>query len=183
MWRAMGGFTFAFDDYTNANITQRMDSKEWALATAVIDPVNLGEKLAKIPKYVVVTSDDEFMMFDWTAEYWHRITGEKRLLIVPNAEHGLTTNIYTVLSGMGAFIRSLAHKKVNRPTFTWERDEKDGALTVYVPQNQVQPRWIYLRYAQTLTNKRRDFRYAFLSNENTYPCKWPFVPMPGSSSL
>ena len=37
---------------------------------------------------------------------------------------------------------------------------------------------VVLHYAQTLQTVRRDFRWVFLSNNNTYPCKAPFVKPP-----
>jgi len=42
----------------------------------VIDPIFYEDRLAKIPKLIMVTSDDEFMMFDWTGLYIDQIQGE-----------------------------------------------------------------------------------------------------------
>jgi PhoPQ-activated pathogenicity-related protein len=39
----------------------------------VIDPIVYEDRLAKIPKLIMVTSDDEFMMFDWTGLYIDQI--------------------------------------------------------------------------------------------------------------
>jgi PhoPQ-activated pathogenicity-related protein len=36
----------------------------------MVDPVNWFERLEKIPKFVTVSSDDEFMMMDQTNIYW-----------------------------------------------------------------------------------------------------------------
>ena len=68
-----------------------------AKAMARIDPINYIERLNQIPKVVVLSSDDEFMMMDWTNIYWDKLGGEKHLLIAPNAEHTLTTGLKTVL--------------------------------------------------------------------------------------
>jgi PhoPQ-activated pathogenicity-related protein len=70
-WQAYNGFTFAFSDYTAANLTQHMDDPKFAKALEVIDPINYMERLDKIPKVVVLSSDDEFMMMDWTNIYWN----------------------------------------------------------------------------------------------------------------
>merc|ERR1719453_2953777 len=69
MWQSYGGFTWAFQDYLVLNLTQRMGTPEWQLAEKIIDPIEYLDRLADVPKYVVVTSDDEFMMFDWTTIY------------------------------------------------------------------------------------------------------------------
>ena len=74
----------------------------------LLDPMNYADKLSKIPKYVIVSSNDEFMMFDQTNIYYDRLKGEKHLLIVQNSEHSMITGLYTVLSSMGTFVRSIA---------------------------------------------------------------------------
>lgn len=45
--------------------------------------------------------------------------------------------------------------------------------------NKVKPKKVSLRYAETLTKKRRDFRWVFQSNDLTEPCELPFFPLPG----
>lgn len=39
MWQAFGGFTWAFKDYTDLNITIRIDTPEWEIAEKIIDPI------------------------------------------------------------------------------------------------------------------------------------------------
>jgi PhoPQ-activated pathogenicity-related protein len=34
--------------------------------TDAVDPMNFYDRLARIPKVAVLSSDDEFMMMDWT---------------------------------------------------------------------------------------------------------------------
>jgi PhoPQ-activated pathogenicity-related protein len=36
----------------------------------IIDPINSFDRLENIPKLIVVSSDDEFMQFDWPQLYW-----------------------------------------------------------------------------------------------------------------
>lgn len=44
--------------------------------------------------------------------------------------------------------------------------------------NEMKPKRVSLRHAQTLSKKRRDFRWIFQANENTEACKLPFFPVP-----
>lgn len=103
----------------------------------VLDPVNYLDRLAQIPKFIMVTSDDEFMQFDWTSIYWNFQTygdfGESRLLIIPNAEHGLRTGMTDVYSSASTFIRSIAEGKTDRPSFEFSHDADNRAITVTVP--------------------------------------------------
>ena len=65
-WQSYGGWTFAFKDYTDAGIMQYLDDDIFGSMMNIIDPIYYEDRLAKIPKLIMVTSDDEFMMFDWT---------------------------------------------------------------------------------------------------------------------
>ena len=65
-WQSYGGFTFAFKDYTDLQLTQYVDDPRFAAAMEISDPKYQGERLSRLPKFVVVSSDDEFMSMDWT---------------------------------------------------------------------------------------------------------------------
>jgi PhoPQ-activated pathogenicity-related protein len=118
-WQSYNGFTFAFQDYTDQNLTTELDNEVMAQMFKIADPINYVEQLSTIPKYVVVSSNDEFMSMDWTNLYWDKLKGEKHLIIVPNSEHSMATGIYQSLSAMGTFVRSLAAGKTSRPTFDY----------------------------------------------------------------
>ena len=91
---------------------QELDNPIMKEGIAMVDPASYINVLDKIPKLVVVSSDDEFMMFDWTSIWYDDFQkGETHLMITPNAEHSLMSNIENVLSSTGAFIRSIAAGK------------------------------------------------------------------------
>ena len=113
----------------------------------IADPINYIEQLSTIPKYVVVSSNDEFMSMDWTNLYWDKLEGEKHLIIVPNSEHSMATGIYQSLSSMGTFVRSLAAGKTSRPTFDYEYNSDTGELSVVIPKDQVKPVKVILKHA------------------------------------
>lgn len=66
MWRAYGGFTWAFTPYVATNFTTRVDTPEMNLFSYAIDPITYFQRVADIPKFIVVAADDEFMMPDWS---------------------------------------------------------------------------------------------------------------------
>ena len=105
----------------------------------IIDPDMYFDRLAKIPKYIFVTSDDEFMQMDWTQLYYDKLQGEKHLLIIPNAEHSMATGLYTLLSSIGTFLRSIAHGHTaeQRPTFDQHFDNVTGEITVTIPKEHI----------------------------------------------
>lgn len=109
-WQSYGGWTFAFSDYTEAGIMQWLDDDIYATMETFLDPLSYKDRLAKIPKYIVLSSDDEFMLFDWTSKYFDQFKplGETKLLIAPNSEHSLATGIPDVVTSCGTFARSIA---------------------------------------------------------------------------
>jgi PhoPQ-activated pathogenicity-related protein len=133
MWQAYNGFTFAFNDYLDAGLAPWFDGEKMALAWNIIDPIHFVDRLEKIPKFVTVSSDDEFMMMDWTSLYWDQLKGEKHLLIAPNTEHVMVTGIWDILSSMTTNIRSAMLGVEKRSTFSYDYDKDTGALTVTVP--------------------------------------------------
>jgi PhoPQ-activated pathogenicity-related protein len=176
-WMSYNGFTFAFEDYVEVNLTQMVDSPDFAGALKIIDPMYYGDRLGEIPKVVVLSSDDEFMQMDWSDIWYDKLTGEKHLLIAPNSEHSLATGIPEILATMSAFVTSLAHGKTERPNFEYERDTTNGAITVTIPEGMVHGK-VVLRHAQTMQSVRRDFRWIRLANNDTEPCTFPEKNIP-----
>jgi PhoPQ-activated pathogenicity-related protein len=96
-----------------------MDDPKSAKMMEIIDPINYLDRLERMPKLVVLTSDDEFMSMDWSQLYWDRLKGEKHLLILENAEHEMVSGIRVLLSTWGTWLRSVAAGKSaeSRPSF------------------------------------------------------------------
>jgi PhoPQ-activated pathogenicity-related protein len=105
------------------------------------------------------------MSVDWSNIYYDKLKGEKHLVIIPNSEHSFSTGIVETLSAAGNFIRSLITGIKERPTFSHKYDPETGGLSITIPKNQVQPNKVTLRYAQTLSTTRRDFRWVVATND------------------
>ena len=173
-WMSYDGFTFAFADYAAVNLTQVLDGPEFKTALEIIDPIYYGDRLSQVPKVVVLSSDDEFMQFDWSDIWYSKLTGEKHLLIAPNSEHSLATGIPEILACLAAFYKSLALGIQQRPTFDYSYDSTNGAITVTIPKGMVHGK-VVLRHATTFSRERRDFRWVRLANNATGACKFPEV--------
>jgi len=135
-WQSYNGFSFAFKPFTDVGLTPVFDSDKLGEAFKVIDPVNYLDRLEDIPKFVVVSSDDEFMSMDWTNIYWEKMPGESHLLIAPNSEHIMVTGIYDILKSVATFIRSNFAGITERPTFTHTYNPESGEVSVTIPKNQ-----------------------------------------------
>lgn len=101
----------------------------------MIDPLTFNETLSKIPKLIVVSSSDEFMMMDWSNIWRDSFSGETHMLILPNAEHTMATNLLGVLSSVSTFIKSIVsgHTSSQRPHFDYSYDNHTGKLEVTIP--------------------------------------------------
>ena len=65
-FRSYGGWTFAFQDYYVLNLTAKLNSELFQQGMAIINPTSYPDRLKELPKLVVLSSDDEFLQFDWT---------------------------------------------------------------------------------------------------------------------
>ena len=110
-WQSYNGFTFALEPYMAVGIVPQMDGPEMKEAFQIIDPINYLDRLDKIPKYFLVSSDDEFMSYDWTNIYWDKLGGEKHLSIMPNTEHSMATGMYEAVSLISTWTRSIVAGK------------------------------------------------------------------------
>jgi len=146
----------------------------------LIDPLTYEDRLSKMPKFIVVSSDDEFMMFDWTSMYFDQLKGETKLLISPNSEHSLITAIPNVLTSASAFARSIAsgHTEEDRPSFDYQKNDDDNSIIVTIPEGGPKPKSVMLRHAETFSALRRDFRWAVLASEDNKNCSLPWLPVP-----
>lgn len=176
MWQAFGGFTFAFNDYTDVNITTRIDDDNTTELFKIVDPIYYVDRLARLPKTVLVSSGDEFMMFEWTKNWADIFKGETHLYIADNAEHSMATGIVGLLRTLSNFCNSI-FLQGTRPQFNYEMDLENGTITVQVPEDQELIKVVY-RHAKTLNDERRDFRLAaqaLVKDDGSAYCKLPTV--------
>lgn len=168
----------------DAGLIKVIDSDIAKQGMAMIDPITFGDTLKDIPKMIVVSSSDEFMMMDWSSIWYDQFVGETHLLILPNAEHTMATNILGVLSSVSTMIKSIArgHTTQQRPSIEYTYDNATGELGVKIPPG-FHAEGVYLRHAQTMTHMRRDFRFIRQENKNTEPCNWPWIKLPFGINL
>lgn len=158
-WRAYNGFSFAFQDYIDTDLIKNLNHNKSREAMKMIDPLYFKENIAKIPKFITLTSSDEFLMMDWTNIWYDKVPGEFNVNIVPNAEHGLVTNLRGILSPICTMIKSIASGKTERPTFNYTINNKTGELIVNIDPKKYILKSVYLRHTETYSTTRRDFRF------------------------
>lgn len=93
-WRAYGGWSFALKDYIAENITTEFDSENFAKAMSIVDPIAYTDILT-MPKFIISTGGDEFLMPDNNDYYWSELQGEKHFHQFPNLEHTYVVHTHT----------------------------------------------------------------------------------------
>lgn len=180
-YRSYGGFSFAFDDFIDAKLLDFFDSDLMQRASNLVDPLYFRDKLKNVPKMIVTASDDEFMMMEWSQYWYDQFEGETHLMITPNAEHCLVTNIIGAMSAATTFIKSIqsGHTTEQRPQFDYTYDNQTGELSVMIPEQHLDKvESVYFRHSETMSEMRRDFRWFRAENKHTEACKWPWVKLP-----
>lgn len=154
-YRSLGGWTFAFDSYYTLNITKELDNPNMPRMQAVIDPLTYNDRYT-MPKMVVSSAGDEFFIPDDSHYYYDQLQGPKFLRVTPNAEHSIIGHLMsTILAIQGFFLNVV--EKAPFPTLTWVRSQNDTHGKIVVTSS-IPPKEVTVYHAQTLDNKRRDFR-------------------------
>ncbi|XP_078610552.1 autocrine proliferation repressor protein A-like isoform X1 [Branchiostoma floridae x Branchiostoma japonicum] len=174
-YRALGGWTFAFDDYYDINITARLDDPNFEKMAAIIDPLAYKDRLT-MPKYIIGSGGDEFFMPDDSYFYWDQLEGEKYRRWIPNAEHTMAGHEISLFFGIRAFFLSLVEDSP-RPKMTWTRQTgtTSGMITLHT---NIKPMNIQSFHARTLDGKRRDFRLVNQPPGETKPQPHPVIWLP-----
>ena len=132
-FEAFGGkFSSQIDDYVNRKLVPMPDTPEARKLETIVDPWIYRNKLT-MPKMIINGLNDEYWTTDALNIYWDDLKGEKYVLYVPNAGHGLeeTTaegkkNHDRVAATLVGFTKHIVSGKP-MPKMTWKHENaKDG---------------------------------------------------------
>ncbi|KAL4239703.1 hypothetical protein ACF0H5_000507 [Mactra antiquata] len=155
-YRALGGWTFAFDDYYALNFTEDLDNPYIKQMATIIDPISYNDRYENKPKYITSTGGDEFFMIDDSKYYYNELKGPKYLRMVPNAEHSLAGHEISLLFGIRAFYLSVMKGKP-LPKIEWKLNTTSTGGKISLTADST-PQTVHCYHATTLDGKRKDFR-------------------------
>jgi len=165
-YRALaGGWTFAFKDYFEMNITKDVDRPEVLAMARIIDPISYLDRYRNINLLVITTSGDEFFLPQDTHNYWSDLVaatnGAVLLRRVPNAEHSCAGHEISLFFSLRSFFLH-TYDKATFPKVIWNmnNNQSHGIIDVTVDTSNGRPKPFDVKvwYTQTLDNKRIDFR-------------------------
>lgn len=142
--RAYGGPSEQVADYTERGLIQIMDRPEGRELWGLVDPINFRDRL-KLPKLVVLGSNDPYWTVDALNLYWDQLEGPKSVVYLPNAGHGLEENRGYALAGIAAaFRRGVANQAI--PPLEWthrDNGNSEAILDIKPPSPPKQVRvWV-----------------------------------------
>ncbi|KAK3579248.1 hypothetical protein CHS0354_033325 [Potamilus streckersoni] len=155
-YRSLGGWTFAFDDYYDLNITRELDNPDTQKMANIIDPISYNDRFINKPKYIITTGGDEFFIPDDSDYFFNQLNGAKYLRKLPNAEHSCAGHETSLFFGMRAFFLSVVLNEA-LPKMDWVKLSTPNGGKIRLTLDR-QPVTIHAYHAQTLDSKRRDFR-------------------------
>ena len=159
-----GSYSHKLKDYSEMGLLDKItsDPKVSELAQWV-DPYNYRQRL-KIPKLVLLGTNDPYWVADSQRFYWSELPGPKALVQFPNKGHSLGEEAFGPIS---VWVQHLGAKK-KLPELSWKVQEVDG-MPVYEVQFSTAPNGVSLWSACSST---RDLRSS----------KWTSAPLPVSKS-
>lgn len=151
-----GNYSEQIKEYVERGLVDLVvgDSKAKELVH-LVDPYSYRDRLT-MPKLIINGTNDRYWALDAANFYFYDLFGEKHILYVPNAGHGLEGGLDRVLRTIVAFFNRLAGR-IEFPKLNWEWKEGNGGNQNLVIRSNPMPKEIVIWTAQSPT---KDFRNA-----------------------
>jgi PhoPQ-activated pathogenicity-related protein len=156
-----GGYSDKIEDYTRRNLQALLETEHGQKLVGRVDPYAFRDRLERVPKLILVGTNDPYWPCDSIQLYWDGLKGEKSVVYVPNGGHGIGLDPRSSRTRLIFFRRLGAGKAM--PALRWEHGEKDGKVTVKMKCDGESPEAARLWVARA---PGRDLRKA----------KWESVP-------
>ncbi|CAF4774177.1 unnamed protein product [Rotaria sp. Silwood1] len=163
-YRSLGGWTFAFNDYYEMNITRYMNSSIFDKLGEMVDPYSFLNRYSKTKIFQLQGAGDEFFLPDSENFFWNDLqlaTGGSHLRRIPNTGH----SIRGYEESLTSFYLSVADR-ISLPSMKWTRtmNGTHGIIHAIIDfsAGRPKPADVAAYQARTTDTLRRDFRQAKL---------------------
>jgi PhoPQ-activated pathogenicity-related protein len=147
-----GTYSEQIADYTLKGLVDVMQKQPDVPLWKWVDPYTYRSKL-ELPKLLINGTNDRYWVIDAMNIYWDDLKGEKHVLYVPNAGHGLDGGKDGALVTLAVFAQHVA-EQTSLPQLTWKHDD-DGEGMRLVVQSNPAPKSVRL---WTAHSEDKDFR-------------------------
>ncbi|MGQ9630986.1 MAG: PhoPQ-activated pathogenicity-related family protein [bacterium] len=150
-----GKFSENISEYTDRDIPQRLLSGEDVATelSEIVDPFAYRDRIT-VPKLIIIGTNDRYWPLDALNIYYDGLMGEKYILYVPNAGHGLEGGMDRVIGDIIAFFLK-ADGRLKFPKLAWESKEEDGTIELAL-SSDIKPQVVRAWVAKSQTGDFRD---------------------------
>jgi PhoPQ-activated pathogenicity-related protein len=125
-----GTYSEQIADYTLKGLVDVMNKRPEIPLWRWVDPYTYRSQLS-LPKLIINGTNDRYWVIDAMNLYWDDLTGEKHVLYVPNAGHGLDGGKENALATLAVFAQHIAMQKA-LPDVAWTHDDDNGRMRLVV---------------------------------------------------
>jgi PhoPQ-activated pathogenicity-related protein len=149
-----GAYSVQIDDYVRRGLMEKMKTGPGTKLWRMVDPYTYRDRLAKKPIFMLNGANDPYWTLNALDLYWNGLSGDKYVMFLPNAGHGLDGDRSWVFNGLAAFFRSSVEGKPF-PKLDWKLEPASkGQYTLKINADPA-PKSARLWTAES---KNRDFR-------------------------
>ena len=143
------GWSPVLKDYENFNIPNRIFGKEFSDLMNYIDPYKYIKQIS-VPKLIINAGNDQFFLPDNSQFYFNDLTGNKHLMMLPNAGHQFKLN-KSQMDSIATYF-ALIDRKKPLPGLTWAKKGSSLRIKSSPPPSRI-------KIWEAANQKARDFRY------------------------
>ena len=177
-----GEYSEQIEDYTRKGLVKVMQEQPDVPLWRWVDPYTYRKKLT-LPKLLINGTNDRYWVVDALNLYWDGLVGDKYILYVPNAGHGLGDGKEFALTTLAAFVKHLA-TGTEMPQLKWEHSKEDGQLRLNVSATP-NPRAVRLWSATSDNGDFREVKWNSTPMKQAGKCFHGHIPVPekGNAAL
>jgi len=149
-----GFYSEQIDDYVQRGLMEKIQTEKGTKLWRMVDPYTYRDRLAEKPKFLINGSNDRYWTLNALDLYWGDLPGQKYVVELPNAGHGLDANREWATNGLAAFFRSVVSGQP-LPKLDWKFEADSGDQYTLKIQADPAPKSARLWTAEAPT---RDFR-------------------------
>ncbi|OJW26939.1 MAG: hypothetical protein BGO49_21980 [Planctomycetales bacterium 71-10] len=162
-----GAYSVQIDDYVRRGLMEEMKTGPGTKLWRMVDPYTYRDRLADKPKFLLNGANDPYWTQNALDLYWDGLPGDKHVMFLPNAGHGLDGDRSWVINGLAAFFRGSVEGKPF-PKLDWKLEPASKGQYMLKISADPAPKSARL---WTATSETRDFR----------PSRWESTPLePGA---
>jgi PhoPQ-activated pathogenicity-related protein len=127
--KSFGTYSEMIEDYVKLRLPERLGDPHARRLLELVDPYAFRDAL-KMPKLVLMGTNDPYWPVDAAKLYWNDLAGEKYLHYTPNAGHDLGNGLSAV-AAITAFYQAIVEGQP-RPQFHWKLTSGNGEVELLV---------------------------------------------------